>query len=182
MGIFSRIFGDRDRRAAGTLRPAQPEPSGAYEVADVYRGLREQVLGLAGDPTFAPGDGPAAVLMETGFPGAAVSLAAIADGTTSLYFSNGGGVIGAGAHEPVRAAASRFLAAAAGAADGLRPAGAFPLPEPGRVRFYLVAADGIRAAEAAEEELGSHRHPLSPLFHLGHAVISAIREHTPEQA
>lgn len=182
MGIFSRIFGrgDRPSPAPGeAARPARPDPSG-YALADVYRGLREQALGLGKSPSFAPGDELAAVLMETGYPGAAVSLVAVADGTTSLYFSNGGGVIGAGTHEAVRAVAARFLAAAAAVGDGLEPAGgASPLPALGRVRFYLVGAGGVRTAEAAEQDLGYHRHPLSPLFHLGHEVIAAIREHTP---
>jgi hypothetical protein len=37
---------------------------------------------------------PLGVLMETGYDSATVTLFALSDGTTSLYFSNGGGVIG----------------------------------------------------------------------------------------
>lgn len=56
---------------------------------------RAAELGLvAGAPTEAWG-----VLMETAYPDAVVTLVALADGTTSLYFSNGGGIIGAGAHD-----------------------------------------------------------------------------------
>jgi len=179
MGIVSRIFGagggeqpapERDERAAA--------PDGGYEVADVYRGLREQVLGLAGDRSFQA-DGAIALLMETGYPGAVVSLVAIADGTTSLYFSNGGGVIGAGTHDAVRAASARLLEAAAASAEQMAPAASCPLPALGQVRFHLLTAGGIRAAEAPEQDLGHNRHPLSPLFHLAHAVIAAVREHTP---
>ncbi len=39
-----------------------------------------------------------ATLMEMKISGNVVSLAAVAEGTTSLYFSNGGGIIGAGEH------------------------------------------------------------------------------------
>lgn len=181
MGIFSRIFGRREPQPGPRQpAPATPDPSG-YEVAEVFRGLRAQVLGLAKDSSFASGDGPAAVLMESGFPGAVVSLVAVADGTTSLYFSNGGGMIGLGAHDAVRAASARFLAAAADASAQMEPTDETPLPSLGRVRFYLVAVDGTRTAEASEQDLGNHRHALSPLFHLGHAVISAIREHAPQQ-
>ena len=38
------------------------------------------------------------------------SLVSIADGTTSLYFSNGGGIIGAGQHQKVRDASARLIA------------------------------------------------------------------------
>ncbi|MBL4575724.1 MAG: hypothetical protein JKY51_06460 [Opitutaceae bacterium] len=43
-----------------------------------------------------------AVMMETGFPESAYTLIASADGSASIYFSNGGGIIGAGEHENVR--------------------------------------------------------------------------------
>lgn len=53
------------------------------------------------------------ILMETGFKGGgAYSLVVLADGTTSLYFSTGAGVIGAGQHEQVRKASMHFLAGA----------------------------------------------------------------------
>src|SRR3954452_5021723 len=135
MGIFSR----KDR---------QPPPDSAgYEIADVYRTLREQVLGLVREPAPFPADGPVAVLMETGYPGAVVSLAAVADGSTSLYLSNGGGGVGAREHESVRAASSRLLAGVAAAADRLQPTDHCPLPAVGQVRFDRVRAAGSAAAE-----------------------------------
>ena len=45
--------------------------------------------------------------METGHPGG--TLLGIADDTTSLYFSNGGEAIGAGAHATVADANRRWL-------------------------------------------------------------------------
>jgi len=50
-----------------------------------------------------------ATLMEMRMSGVTVSLAAVCDGTTSLYFSNGGGIIGGGGHESVRAANRKLL-------------------------------------------------------------------------
>ena len=49
------------------------------------------------------------IVMETGFPDGSFTLVSLAEGTTSLYFSNGGGIIGGGEHESVRQAASYFL-------------------------------------------------------------------------
>jgi hypothetical protein len=43
-----------------------------------------------------------ALLMETGYPEAVATLVAVADGTSSLYFSNGGGFIGVGTPAGVR--------------------------------------------------------------------------------
>jgi hypothetical protein len=52
------------------------------------------------------------LLMETGYPEAVASLVVFAEGSTSLYFSNGGGVIGAGDQESVRAQIQPFLSEA----------------------------------------------------------------------
>ncbi|HVT40992.1 MAG TPA: hypothetical protein VHE78_18290 [Gemmatimonadaceae bacterium] len=115
------------------------------------------------------------LLMETGHPEAVASLAVFAEGTTSLYFSTGGGVIGAGQHERVRSAARAFLASAEENLARLSSAASAPLPRPGRVRFYAQTFDGLLSAEADEQELGLGRHPLSVLFHAGQAVITEVR-------
>lgn len=49
-----------------------------------------------------------AALMEMAVSSATVTLVAVADGATSLYVSTGGGVIGGGHHETVRAAYRKF--------------------------------------------------------------------------
>jgi hypothetical protein len=113
--------------------------------------------------------------METGYPSGTATLVTFADGTTSLYFSNGGGVIGAGAHAAVRSASERLLATAEAQLADLEPATETPLPQVGRVRFYIRTFSGTLTAEAAEQALVSKHDRLSPLFHAGHGVITAIR-------
>jgi hypothetical protein len=153
--------------------------------AEPYVGLRQQVLTVdAGQLGLAPTmDRPHVwgVLMETGYPEAVATLVVLADGTTSLYFSNGGGVIGAGTHDVVRAAGDEFLLATEAHVGGFTAASAMPLPDIGCVRFYVRTFEGTLTAEASEDDLGEDRHGLSPLFHAGHAVISAVRTSTPEE-
>jgi hypothetical protein len=60
---------------------------------EVYEDLRNQALNLRKEQL---GDAFAevpilAVLMETGYPEAVATLVGVVDGTSSLYFSNGGG-------------------------------------------------------------------------------------------
>jgi hypothetical protein len=117
--------------------------------------------------------------METGYPQAVATLVVFGDGTTSLYFSNGGGVIGAGEHDVVRAAGETLLSSAEAHLDDFAVAVGTPLPEVGRVRFYVRTFNATLSAEANEEDLGEGRHQLSPVFHAGHSVISAVRESTP---
>lgn len=162
MGIFSRIFGDG---------------GGSYETAPVYLDLRRQVVELAERGRDASAE-RIAVLMETGMEEACYSLVAHVDGTASLYFSNGGGVIGGGQHPNGAQTAKDMVALAARYEPELRPAREQPLPKPGTTRFYLIKPGEILGGEFDEQELGNDRSPLSPLFHKGHELIAVIRHVT----
>ncbi len=147
--------------------------------AEVATDLREQALarsaqelGLAPTHELLHVFG---IFMETGYEKAFASLVAFADGSTSLYFSSGGGIIGAGQHASVRATLQPFFRAAEARLGSFSPATAAPYPGQGRVRFYVRTFQGTLTAEADEQDLGHMRHELSPVFHAGHAVISAIR-------
>jgi hypothetical protein len=157
----------------------KPEPVSTDTSANgVYSGLRHQALSIkrseiglettSEDPAWG-------VLMETGYDGTTVSLLALADGTTSLYFSNGGGVIGGQAHEEVRRANAAFLSEANHSLKQLKSCTSFPIPEPAHTVFYVFTDSGILTDNALESDLGYNRHPLSPLFHAGHEVITQLR-------
>jgi predicted amidohydrolase len=152
-------------------RKSKADPAGAA------RALRDQALTVEAKQLGLQSDGSStwAVLMETGYPNGVATLAVFADGTTSLYFSSGGGIIGAGAHASVQEASAALLAAADAFRSFCTPMVATPYPNPGRVRFYLRTGEGTLGAEADEQELGYDRHPLSPLFHAAHRVLTAVR-------
>jgi hypothetical protein len=159
MGIFGR------KRA-----PARPQ-------AEIYADLRQQVLrltpeqlggSLAGAPILA-------LVMETGYPEAVATLVGVADGTSSLYFSNGGGVIGAGSHDAVAEANRRWLEAGRTILPELSEVTEPPLPAVGMTQFVAVTPDGLRGAAAPEDELGGGRHGLSTFFYAAQDVITQIR-------
>ncbi len=52
----------------------------------------------------------------------------------------------------------------------------FPYPAVGRVKFYVLAFNGVVTAEAAKNELGEEMHEVSPLFYAGHEVIAQLRQ------
>lgn len=151
----------------------------AKESAAMSRTLRDKALSVtAAELSLAPTESHLnvwGVLMEIAYPQAVATLAVFADGTSSLYISTGGGVIGAGQHKPVRDESEKFLFAAQGLAEHLEPAEETPFPEPGRVRFYMRTFDDTVTAEATEQDLRSNHHGLGPLFHAGHAVITQMR-------
>jgi hypothetical protein len=145
-------------------------------------GLRARILSL--DPASA-GLHPSpelprvwGVLMEMGYPDGSATIVSLADGTTSLYTSEGGGVIGGGEHAPVAAATKRFLAEAETTAAGLSPAASadVDLPPAGIVSFVVLGYAGTQVGAAGDDELASMQHPLSRLYAAGQDVITALRE------
>ena len=118
---------------------------------------------------------PYGILMETGYADAVFTLAAFCTGDASLYFSNGGGLVGGVGHAAVRAAASQFVASAERFLPSLAATADYPLPGPGRTRFYVLTTTGTCTAEADQRALGEGRNELSPLFHAGHRVITELR-------
>src|SRR4029077_6184742 len=97
------------------------------------------------------------------------------DGTTSMYTSAGGGMIGGGAHEPVVAATRQFIALVRQPLTQRAPSDTDALPPPATVQFFALAFDGRRSARAPESELAEKIHSLWPLFYAGHQVITALR-------
>ena len=116
------------------------------------------------------------VLMELGYPQAVATLVTFGDGSTSLYISTGGGVIGAGEHKAVREECERFLAVVERHLADFEPADIeTPLPRPGRVRFYVRTFQSTLTAEADEKLLVNPQHKLWPVYQAGHAVITQMR-------
>jgi hypothetical protein len=148
------------------------------KIADVYTELRNKALSLEpvqiglkpdqSNPIFG-------ILMETGYKDAVVTLSAIGDGSVSLYFSNGGGIIGLGQHEEPRKACFSFLSFARQFLSELQSTKEFPLPQKGYTTFYFLTINGVFTLTAKEADLGNNRLPLSPLFHKGQEVITQAR-------
>ncbi len=159
---FSRLFG------AGDL----PQ---AYKTVEIYDDLRSQALSLSPDVAGATKDDDIlTILMETGYPEAVATLIATPDGSASLYYSSGGGTIGAGGHDGPNSAARALIKTAGLFKKDLEKTETSPLPREGFVRFYVVTRSALFTAEIKEEDLGEERHELSPLFFAGHELISAI--------
>jgi hypothetical protein len=152
---------------------ASPEPAETYlQLRDRIFHLEPVRLGLA--PTI---DAPHVwgVLMETGYVVGTATIVSLVDGTTSLYYSTGGGLIGRGDYAPVAMASKELVVQAEKHLSHMESASEFPLPAVGQVRFSCFTYSGICSAEAAEETLKSGDHPLSPLFVLAHKTIDQLR-------
>jgi hypothetical protein len=159
-------------RFFGRKRGSREQPP-----AEVFTGLRQQVLRLTpGELGEAFAGAPIlALLMETRYPEAVATLVGAVDGTSSLYFSNGGGIVGAGAHAAVAEANRRWLETGLTFLPELSAVDGPALPDEGMTQFVAVTPEGLRGALAAEDDLGEGGHALSPLFYAAQDVITQIR-------
>jgi len=148
----------------------------ASKPAEIYQQLRHRALTLTTEQLELAKPPPVlAAIMEMAYPQAVATLAAVVDGTASLYFSNGGGIIGSGQHESPRREALKLVELAFPFLISLPSTRTFPLPQVGQVRFYIVTDAGVHGGDATEKELATQKHPLSPLFFQGHKLITQIR-------
>jgi hypothetical protein len=151
---------------------------GSPPPADAFLRLRERLLRLApAEIGLVPAPPVWAVLMELGLPGGVVSLAAVADGTTSVCFSSGGGILGAGDDSQVRLASEIFLAVAEENLDRLEPARVedLALPADGEVRFHALTPDGPRTGHAPVSDITRQDDRLLLLYAAGQEVLTQVR-------
>jgi hypothetical protein len=174
--LICNVQGVFRRRNQHDGEPASERAAGEQ----VFEGLRNQILGLdpaeAGLDRLPAGRRVWGALMETGYPQATVTLVSLADGTTSLYLSTGGGIIGGGGHDRVAAATRSFLTAVEDHLHLLSPDPDSHVPGEGRVIIRALTHQGRYSAEAAEDDLGHGRLPLSAVFYAGHGVITELRQ------
>jgi hypothetical protein len=147
---------------------------------EVYLGLRNLMLqgsrAKFGIPAFSKPTQPYGVLMDWGIPAGSATVVALADGTTSVYLSSGGGFLGGGqSHETIRAAAKKAVEIADEVQPLMQATTSYPLPQRGQVTFYLLTDAGVFTASAPDEDLRSHRSPLHKLGDAAQAIITEYR-------
>ena len=150
----------------------QPASEGIFEA------LRSQALSVG---AASVGIAPSAelprvygVVMDRAYPEGLATLVAFADGTTSLYTSGGGGVIGGGEHASVAALNRQLLIAAEDHLERFSLRHQTELPNDGRVLITVLTYTGRFAAESSAEDLGEGRHAAAPVFYAAHEVIHAL--------
>lgn len=163
-------------RRGGDPRPTEkPNQKDAADPFAVYLGLRGIPLGEQGGPSEPfENSSVVAVLLDWGQPNGCATIAAMADGTTSLYTSTGGGVIGAGAHAPVREANRRLMLAAQEHLEEFSPTTEAPIPADGRLAVIIRTTEGLRRAEVSYADLVDRRARGQAVFDAANDVTTAI--------
>jgi hypothetical protein len=150
-----------------------PEPD------QVYLQLRTGIIHLEpGDAGLYPSKTAPhvwGVIMETGYQVGSASLVCLADGTTSLYYSTGGGMLGSAEYTPVSEASKALVSQAENHLNHFSSRTEFPLPEVGQVKFIILTFSGLLTAEVPEKTLTTGKHLLTPLYLRAHETLEQLR-------
>lgn len=155
-------------------RTNNPSDSSAIEARDVVAMLRASVLKLVpSDIDLDIETGSIfGLVIETAYPDAVASLTVLADGSVSLYVSDGTGCVGCGTHRDVRRAGADLLDVAERCVDLTIPTDATDYPPPGHIGFYFLGSN-LRSVQVRLEELDAGS-KLGALYFAGQEVINAI--------
>jgi hypothetical protein len=104
------------------------------------------------------------------------TIVSVMDGSASLYTTATFGIVGGDAHESVRAAAKRFVAAAEPYHDKAVVTRDHAYPQKGKIRFYLRTFQDLRVIETDAVSAYSTSGPYSGLFRYGQAVLTELRK------
>jgi hypothetical protein len=156
-----------------------PKPGADSKIVPIYIDLRTLALSL--DPSSVQihptADLPHVwgVVMDWSLDSNIVTLVCLADGTTSMYLSTGGGTIGAGQHDATAAASIRALKGAESLIDEFPIAETAPLPGPERTALALLTFSGLRRVEEETSGLVAGTSKFSDLANALQDVIHEIR-------
>jgi hypothetical protein len=161
------------------LRRKKLRISGTSRHSD-YLLLRQQALtglrGKVGLSVPSQADKSYAVLMDWNVGSGVATVVAVADGSASIYLSNGGGSMGGGqADTAIRDAALRAVAIARNSLPHMSKTEEFPLPEARHVCFYAINNNGVFGLSVLTQDLIDGAHPLSALGNVMQEIITRYR-------
>lgn len=164
-------------RKRNATRPDQP-PVPPATSDNPYEALRRQALhipaAIFADATMrSPVYG---IIMDWHVGEGCITLACFATGESSVYFSNGGGIIGGQESESAVEAANRYLLEANQAYVSAKPVAHTELPAPNSVQFYFLTQAGRRHHSVAMQYLEDRSSPMLTLFEKANDLLTALRE------
>lgn len=150
-----------------------------YEVADIFAKMRAMSFDVKPADLHITRENHGqiyGVFMETGLNTAAYSVRCFKDGTISIYFTNGGGLIGIGEHEQARARGIELISFSENFKKRARKVTTRDLPSPGETFFYLLSFDGVYLLSVKTDDIEDENNELYPLYMKAQDVITEARK------
>ena len=160
------------------------EPAPQIETSPLYLEMRDRMLALTNDEgRMRPTEqlpNVYGVIVDVGFD-VLFSVAVFADGTTSVYNSQGGVISGLGRLQEIEFFNHQVLVAVETNLDQLEQVASTPLPDFGRVRITALTYDGRLGADLEGEPLLSGNEPLSDALLNSLAIIDRAQKIPADQ-
>lgn len=121
------------------------------------------------------------VVVDVARSSGVASLVSLVDGTTSLYDTVHGGVVGGGSHEAVASASVALVFGAETQLALLAPTDDRAVPEAPNVRIWVLTYAGVLMGEAPAGALEDRHHPLFRLYYGAEEVLKALRALQPRR-
>jgi len=149
-----------------------------YDIADIFTKMRNMAFDVEPAELDIKQESPGliyGVFMETGLDDAAYSLRCFKEGSISIYFTNGGGIIGIGEHENARNKGLDLISFSEKYVKYAKKTKTRDLPSPGETYFYFLSFDGIYFLSAKTNEIEKGKHLYFPLYMKAQEVLTEAR-------
>jgi hypothetical protein len=149
------------------------------ESRNPYTELRERALNVAAEDLGLATLGETeafGVVIDIAVEGGSATFTAFRSGDASMYTSGGGGIIGGVGHEEIRHAAGALVKMAGETIPDLTQTTDMPLPDPNRVRFYVLTTNGKFVAEETDENFFTATGPFADLFLAANNLLTELRQ------
>lgn len=164
---------------AAAAQPANTHAAQVTKAVDTYLALREVAFSTKPEDVevqpVAGQEKAYGVIVEYQADDSLVTAVAFSTGDASYYRSTGGGKIGGRREPPVADAARALVALAQVQLTDLPLVKAYPTPEPGHVRVYILTTAGLRGAEEDRIQVTDTRNRLAALYAGGRKVVSQFQ-------
>ncbi len=153
----------------------RPDVEDGKTELETYMDLRRQVLGLRRSDyeAYMREHGVHAVLIDTNMDGIVYSVVMVVDGTISLYYQTGGGVLGMGRKFPDLAMKTRaFVYSCDQMISKLHTAENTSIPDVDQRVFYLVTADKVYKAVSQKTKMAEEPYEIQMLNYLSEKVMT----------
>ncbi len=123
-------------------------PSGKSGVDPVYTEMRGFIFSLqSSQPKQMADKALYAAVVDMDMGQMIMTLTCVADGSTSIYYSAGGGMLGLGQDQQIALTTQAFLYGAEQMMDSLDAVDDYPLPTEGKHILYLIGNNVVRRCE-----------------------------------